>query len=88
LTSQWTLLVPGDETTNDSGRRALAGADGCVSRGRNRSGQIQLAQGKLPEPIAKQRNVSIGTVRAQIKALLAKAGVSRQVELVARLDQL
>lgn len=29
-----------------------------------------------------------GTVRAQIKALLAKAGVSRQVELVARLNQL
>jgi DNA-binding CsgD family transcriptional regulator len=49
---------------------------------------LQLAQGKLPEAIAKQRNVSIGTVRAQIKALLAKAGVSRQVELVARLNQL
>jgi DNA-binding CsgD family transcriptional regulator len=49
---------------------------------------LQLAQGKLPEAIAKQRNVSIGTVRAQIKALLPKAGVSRQVELVARLNQL
>jgi DNA-binding CsgD family transcriptional regulator len=49
---------------------------------------LQLAQGKLPEAIARQRNVSIGTVRAQIKALLAKAGVSRQVELVARLNQL
>ena len=49
---------------------------------------LQLAHGKLPEAIATQRNVSIGTVRAQIKALLAKAGVSRQVELVARLNQL
>jgi DNA-binding CsgD family transcriptional regulator len=49
---------------------------------------LQLAQGKSPEAIANQRNVSIGTVRAQIKALLAKAGVSRQVELVARLNQL
>jgi DNA-binding CsgD family transcriptional regulator len=49
---------------------------------------LQLAQGKPPEAIAKQRNVSVGTVRAQIKALLAKAGVSRQVELVARLNQL
>jgi DNA-binding CsgD family transcriptional regulator len=49
---------------------------------------LQLAQGKLPDAIAIQRNVSIGTVRAQIKALLAKAGVSRQVELVARLNQL
>jgi DNA-binding CsgD family transcriptional regulator len=49
---------------------------------------LQLTQGKAPEAIAKQRNVSVGTVRAQIKALLAKAGVSRQVELVARLNQL
>lgn len=48
---------------------------------------LQLTQGKLPEAIARQRNVSVGTVRTQIKALLAKAGVSRQVELVARLNQ-
>lgn len=49
---------------------------------------LQLAQGRLPEAIARQRNVSIGTVRAQIKAVLAKAGVTRQVELVARLNQM
>jgi DNA-binding CsgD family transcriptional regulator len=49
---------------------------------------LQLFAGKTPEAIAVDRGVSIGTVRVQIKALLAKAGVGRQVELVARLGQL
>jgi DNA-binding CsgD family transcriptional regulator len=49
---------------------------------------LQLFAGKTPEAIAVDRGVSIGTVRVQIKALLAKAGVARQVELVARLGQL
>ncbi len=49
---------------------------------------LQLSAGKTPEAIAEKREVSVGTVRAQIKALLAKAGVSRQVELLARLNQL
>jgi DNA-binding CsgD family transcriptional regulator len=48
---------------------------------------LQLADGKTPEAIAAHRSVSVGTVRAQIKALLAKAGLSRQIELVARLSQ-
>jgi DNA-binding CsgD family transcriptional regulator len=49
---------------------------------------VQLSTGKTVEAIAQARTVGIGTVRGQIKALLAKAGVSRQVELVARLNQL
>jgi DNA-binding CsgD family transcriptional regulator len=49
---------------------------------------LQLSQGKTAEAIAESRNVGVGTVRAQIKTLLAKAGTSRQVELVARLNQL
>jgi DNA-binding CsgD family transcriptional regulator/phage tail protein X len=49
---------------------------------------LQLSTGKTVEAIAQARTVGIGTVRGQIKALLAKAGVSRQVELVARLNQL
>jgi DNA-binding CsgD family transcriptional regulator len=49
---------------------------------------LQLSQGKTPEAIAHHRNVGIGTVRAQIKALLAKAGINRQIELVARLSQI
>jgi DNA-binding CsgD family transcriptional regulator len=46
---------------------------------------LQVAQGKSAEAIAQERQVAVGTVRAQIKSLLAKLGVSRQVELVARL---
>jgi DNA-binding CsgD family transcriptional regulator len=46
---------------------------------------LALAKGKKPEAIARARGVSVGTVRVQIKSLLAKAGVNRQVELVARL---
>jgi hypothetical protein len=37
---------------------------------------------------AKHHHVSIGTVRAQIKTILAKVGVKRQAELTARLNQL
>jgi DNA-binding CsgD family transcriptional regulator len=48
---------------------------------------LQLCAGTTPETIAANRAVSIGTVRAQIKALLAKAGVSRQIELVAKINQ-
>lgn len=49
---------------------------------------MQLAAGRAAEVIAGSRGVSIGTVRAQIKALMAKIGVSRQIELVARLNSL
>jgi DNA-binding CsgD family transcriptional regulator len=49
---------------------------------------LQLCSGKTAETIAAARKVAVGTVRAQIKALLAKAGVKRQLELVARLNQL
>lgn len=48
---------------------------------------LQLCAGTTPESIAANRDVSIGTVRAQIKALLAKAGMSRQIELVAKINQ-
>jgi DNA-binding CsgD family transcriptional regulator len=49
---------------------------------------LQLAQGKFTETIAQERQVAVGTVRAQIKSLLAKLGVNRQIELVARLGEL
>jgi DNA-binding CsgD family transcriptional regulator len=49
---------------------------------------LQLCAGKTPEAIAGGRHVSVGTVRAQIKALLDKAGVNRQIELVSRLAQI
>lgn len=49
---------------------------------------LQVARGQTPESIASARGVVVGTVRAQIKRLLAKLGVKRQVELVVRLGQL
>jgi len=48
---------------------------------------LLLARGQSTEAIAQQRKVTAGTVRAQIKSMLAKLGVSRQVELVARLNE-
>jgi DNA-binding CsgD family transcriptional regulator len=49
---------------------------------------LRLAEGKTAEVIASNRGVAVGTVRAQIKTVLAKVGVRRQVELAGRLTQL
>jgi DNA-binding NarL/FixJ family response regulator len=49
---------------------------------------LHLAEGRTATVIASDRNVAIGTVRSQIKTLLAKMGVRRQVELSVRLSQL
>jgi DNA-binding CsgD family transcriptional regulator len=47
-----------------------------------------LVEGHSAEFIAAKRGVSVATVRTQIKAIMAKIGVSRQVELVVRLGEL
>lgn len=49
---------------------------------------LQLARGRTAAAIATVRRVALSTVRLQIKTLLAKVGVNRQVELVARLNEL
>jgi DNA-binding CsgD family transcriptional regulator len=49
---------------------------------------LGLAEGRTAEVIASDRSVAVGTVRAQIKTVLAKVGVRRQVELAGRLTQL
>jgi DNA-binding CsgD family transcriptional regulator len=49
---------------------------------------LQILAGKSAESIADGRGVSVGTVRAQIKVLLAKAGVNRQLEFVAQLSHI
>jgi DNA-binding CsgD family transcriptional regulator len=49
---------------------------------------LQLLHGCNAETIAAQRGVVIGTIRAQIKSILAKVGVSRQIELLARLTDI
>lgn len=47
---------------------------------------MQLCLGRSPAAIAAARAVAVGTVRLQIKSLMAKVGVNRQVELVAQLN--
>jgi DNA-binding CsgD family transcriptional regulator len=47
-----------------------------------------LVEGQPAEFIAAKRGVSVATVRTQIKVIMAKLGVSRQVELVVRLGEL
>ncbi|HEY0721184.1 MAG TPA: helix-turn-helix transcriptional regulator [Gammaproteobacteria bacterium] len=48
----------------------------------------RLAAGQPPEMIAAARRASVGTVRAQIRAIYAKLNVHRQSELISRLNQL
>lgn len=47
---------------------------------------LQLGAGQKPTAIAAARGVVVGTVRAQIKTIYAKLGVSCQAELVAHLN--
>lgn len=49
---------------------------------------LLLADGRTTEAIATTRGVAVGTVRAQIKTILAKMGVRKQIELIARLNRL
>ncbi|MCR5876270.1 hypothetical protein LRS10_20230 [Phenylobacterium sp. J426] len=46
-----------------------------------------IADGARVEDIARSRDVAVSTVRSQVKAVLQKAGVGRQVELVQRLAE-
>lgn len=48
---------------------------------------LALADGIVPEDIAADRNVSLHTIRNQIKSALAKVGVRRQIELVAQVER-
>jgi DNA-binding CsgD family transcriptional regulator len=56
------------------------------------SAEVQIAEylveGESADFIAAKRAVSVATVRTQIKAIMAKLGASRQVELVVRLVEL
>lgn len=49
---------------------------------------VQLAAGRSPAAIAHDRQVSLGTVRSQVRRIYDKVGVSSQLELVARLPRL
>jgi DNA-binding CsgD family transcriptional regulator len=49
---------------------------------------LRIAGGRTLEQIATERAVSVTTVRTQLKSLFGKLGVSRQAELVIRLNEL
>jgi DNA-binding CsgD family transcriptional regulator len=72
----------------DEGRRAAVLRDNFGFTPAEVEIALALARGMKAEAIAGERGVSVGTVRVQIKSLLAKAGVNRQVELVARLTRI
>lgn len=80
------VVAQGSKGANERRAAILQAAYGMTSAESDIA--LQLCAGKTPETIAVARQVAIGTVRAQIKALLPKAGAKRQVELVARLNQL
>lgn len=48
---------------------------------------IRVAEGHSTEEIAAARGVAVGTVRSQIKAIMAKLGVRRQAELAVRVNR-
>jgi DNA-binding CsgD family transcriptional regulator len=81
------VVVVARGSRGDGARRAamLQGVYGFTSAETDIA--LQLARGQSTEAIAQQRKVAVGTVRTQIKSMLGKLGVSRQVELVARLNE-
>ena len=79
------VLIVVRTQANDDQRRAALLRDSYGLTPAEVEIALALAKGVKPDAIARARGVSVGTVRVQIKSLLAKAGLSRQVELVARL---
>ena len=80
------VVARGSKSTDERKAAILLAAYGMTSAESDIA--LQLCSGKTPEIIATARKVAVGTVRAQIKALLAKTGANRQIELVALLNQL
>jgi YD repeat-containing protein len=80
------VIARGEDASDARRAQILTGVYGFTSA--ETQVALLLAQGKAAEVIARERQVAIGTVRAQIKSLLAKFGVSKQIELVARVSNL
>lgn len=49
---------------------------------------LRLASGRSVDQIASERTSTVGTVRGQVKSLLMKMGLSKQIELPAIIAQL
>ncbi len=81
------IVACGQRKSSRSRRAALLQAIYRLTAAEIEVAQL-LTEGISPQEIAGRRGVSVGTVRVQIKAILVKVGVRRQVELTARLNQL
>ena len=81
------LVVARGVRAVQGGRAAILQAMYALTQAESEIAQ-NLAEGRTAELIARSRGVSMATVRTQIKAILSKVGVSRQVELTARLNEL
>lgn len=81
------LVVACGQRHSDRRRAAILGAVYHLTPAEIEIAQL-LVDGKSPQDISMYRGVSVGTVRFQIKAVLGKLGRRRQVDLVARLNQL
>ena len=49
---------------------------------------LRLVNGETPEQISLARNATLGTVRAQIRAIYGKCGINRCSELITKVNQL
>lgn len=87
IASPRVLIVAHGPGTVDGRRSALLGALYRLTAAEIEIAHL-LAAGKSIAEIASGRQVSIGTVRVQTKAILGKMGLRRQAELVARLSRL
>jgi DNA-binding CsgD family transcriptional regulator len=81
------LVVACAQRRSDRRRAAILGAVYHLTAAEIEIAQL-LVDGKSPQDVSVYRGVSVGTVRFQIKAILGKLGLRRQVDLVARLNQL
>jgi DNA-binding CsgD family transcriptional regulator len=80
------VVVHGTQGADSRRRKVLKSVYGLTAAETDVA--LQVAQGRTTEAIAAARGVVVDTVRAQIKSILAKLGFTRQIELVARLNQL
>lgn len=80
------VVAPRRDGNNERREAALRAAYGLTLA--ETEVALQLITGKSAECISEERGVALGTVRVQIKAILRKLNVNRQVELVAKLNKL
>lgn len=81
------IVACGQRRSSHTRRAALLGTAYRLTAAEIEIAEL-IAQGRSPEDIAGHRHVSVGTVRVQIKTIMAKVGARRQAELAARLNQL